>query len=42
MAMVTFVLNIDEMVKYNLLISKWMDSILGTYWWSYPKNSRGC
>jgi len=41
MAMVTFVLNIDDMVKYNPFISKWMDSILRMYWSSYPKNSRG-
>ena len=31
MVMVNIYLNIDDMVNYNLLISKWMNKILGIY-----------
>ena len=41
MVIVNICLNVDNTIKSNLLISKWMDRILGIPLFSYPKNCKG-
>ena len=41
MVMVDVFLNVEDMITSNTFISKLMDRILRTLWWSHPKNLKG-
>lgn len=41
MVMVDVFSNVEDMIASNTFISKLMDRILRTLWWSHPKNFKG-